>query len=397
MAKDDLNKAKGNKKDEFYTQYEDIQKELNHYESHFEGKTVLCNCDDPFESNFCKFFLRNFNYLKLKRLICTSYTSSPIIGSQISLFDLLEGPLAETGHGYVMDITSVPMANGRGVSDADIDKLLKSKKWVRELKGNGDFSSEECIEYLKQADIVVTNPPFSLFKEYISLLMKYGKKFLILGNMNATHYKEVFPLIKDNKIWWGITTNGSNRYFRVPDHYPLTEKTGKIENGIKYAFVKGVMWYTNLDHKHRHEHLVLYKTYNPEEYPKYDNYDAIEVGKYTKSGAWEGDVNIIPMDYDGIMGVPDTFLNKYNPEQFEILGCTQRGCHDLVPDTKKYNDYIEISYKTGKPTGSSGSKTNENGNLSMNDGKKNYFINKEGHIVQSTYSRLFIRRKKVEK
>ncbi len=392
MSKDDLNKAKGNKQDEFYTQYEDIQKELNYYEKHFKGKIVLCNADDPFESNFCKFFLRNFNYLGLKRLICTSYNSSPVAGTQISMFDMVEGNVQQ-GHGYVLDVTSVPMKNGRGVSDEDIDKLLKSKKAVRELEGNGDFRSDECIEYLKLSDVVVTNPPFSLFKEFMSLLVKYNKQFLIIGNMNATHYKEVFPLIMENKMWWGVTTNGSNRYFRVPDYYPLKEKTGKIIDGVKYAFVKGVMWYTNLDHKHRHDELVLYKTYNEEEYPKYDNYDAIEIGKFTKSGAWEGDVNIIPKDYNGIMGVPDTFLNKYNPDQFEILGCTQRGCHERVPDTKKYNDYIEISYKTGKPTGSSGSKTNENGNLSMNDGKKNYFINKDGHIVQSTYSRLFIRRK----
>ena len=176
---ENLHKAKDAKKDEFYTQYEDIQNELNHYEQHFQGKTVLCNCDDPFESNFCKFFLRNFNYLGLKRLICTSYSTSPVIGQQLTFFDWMDEPVVR-GHGYAMDIREVPMANGRGVSDADIDALLKSKKrGVKKLEGDGDFRSEECIEYLKQADIVVTNPPFSLFREYVAQLMEYGKKFLI--------------------------------------------------------------------------------------------------------------------------------------------------------------------------------------------------------------------------
>ena len=192
-----LRSANKAKNDEFYTQYEDIQFELNNYTEHFKDKTVLCNCDDPFESNFCKFFLRNFNYLGLKRLICTSYVSSTIIGTQMTLFDYLDEPV-QKGNGYVMDITEMPMANGRGVSDDDIEKLLKSKKrGVKKLTGDGDFRSNECIEYLKQADIVVTNPPFSLFREYVTLLMKYNKKFLIIGNVNAITYKEIFPLIKD--------------------------------------------------------------------------------------------------------------------------------------------------------------------------------------------------------
>lgn len=185
MAKNEnLHKAKEAKKDEFYTQYEDIQNEINHFEHHFQGKTVLCNCDDPFESNFCKFFLRNFNYLKLKRLICTSYSTSPVIGQQLTLFDWMNEPV-QRGNGYVMDITEVPMANGRGVSDADIDSLLRSKKrGVKKLKGDGDFRSDECIGYLKQADIVVTNPPFSLFREYVAQLIEYNKSFLINGNIS---------------------------------------------------------------------------------------------------------------------------------------------------------------------------------------------------------------------
>ena len=203
-----LHNAKKEKNDEFYTQYDDIQNELNHYEQHFKGKTVLCNCDDPFESNFCKFFLRNFNYLDLKRLICTSYNGSPVAGTQISLFDLIEGN-TEQGPGYVLDVSSVPMKNGRGVSDEDIDKLLKSKKVVRELKGDGDFRSLECIEYLKQSDIVVTNPPFSLFREYVSTLMEYNKQFIIIGNMNATNY--LIPYMRDNKIWVGVNSKGGTR------------------------------------------------------------------------------------------------------------------------------------------------------------------------------------------
>lgn len=211
-----LSKAKDAKKDEFYTQYEDIQNELNNYTAHFNGKTVLCNCDDPFESNFCKFFLRNFNYLKLKRLICTSYTSSPVAGKQLSLFDDFDEPVAP-GHGYVMDVSEVPMANGRGVSDDDINTLLKSEKsGVKRLKGDGDFRSAECTEYLKAADIVVTNPPFSLFREYVAQLVEYGKKFLIIGNKNAITYKEIFPLLKDNKMWLGYGFRKDDAFFRIP-------------------------------------------------------------------------------------------------------------------------------------------------------------------------------------
>ena len=317
MAKNEnLHRAKDAKKDEFYTQYEDIQNELNHYEQHFKGKTILCNCDDPFESNFCKFFLRNFNYLGLKRLICTSYGTSPVVGQQLSLFDDENEPVSR-GHGYVIDIKEVPMANGRGVSDEDIDALLKSRKrGVKKLKGDGDFRSDECIEYLKQADIVVTNPPFSLFREYIAQLVAYQKSFLIIGNVNAITYKEIFPLIKDNRLWLGASIHSGDRKFYVPDDYPLhAAGCGIDKNGRKYIRVKGVRWFTNLDYATRHDKLVLYKKYygNEDEYPHYANYDAINVNK----------VADIPCDYFEEIGVPITYLDKHNPEQFEIIGASR--------------------------------------------------------------------------
>ena len=387
-----LHAAKDAKNDEFYTRYEDIQEELNHYEKNFHGKTVLCNCDDPFESNFCKFFLRNFNYLGLKRLICTSYTTSPVVGTQMTIWDLLGEPV-QRGNGYVMDISEVPMANGRGVSDDDIDKLLHSKKrGVKKLTGNGDFQSEECIEYLKQADIVVTNPPFSQFREYVSLLVKYNKEFLIIGNMNAITYKEVFKLIKENKLWLGCRSLNKDMYFDVPEERRKWLKENKKE-GSAYKIINGnvmgrlasACWFTNMDTIKRHEKMILYRRYNEEDYPKYDNYNAINIDKVTD----------IPIDFDGVMGVPITFLDKYNPEQFEIIGMTQRGCHDESLELKKYDDYWEVK-PNGERTGSSGSKTNGNPNLAQNDGKHNYFINAEGHIVQSCYQRILIKQRKKE-
>ena len=319
MAKNEsLHKAKEAKNDEFYTQYDEIQIEINHYEDKFNGKTVLCNCDDPFESNFCKFFLRNFNYLGLKRLICTSYSSSPFVGQQMTIFDESNN-IVKTGHGYVMDIREVPMENGRGVSDDDIDKLLHSKKCgVKRLKNDGDFSSDECIEYLKQADIVVTNPPFSLFREYVSLLMKYSKQFLIIGNVNAITYKEIFPLIKDNKLWLGCRNLNKDMYFNVKREYQKylleNKKEGsayKIINGVVMGRLASACWFTNMDHNKRHEKLVLYRKYygNEQDYPKYDNYDAINVDK----------VSDIPCDYYEDIGVPITYLDRHNPEQFEIV------------------------------------------------------------------------------
>ena len=300
-----LNKALKAKKDEFYTSYDDIQAEINNFESSFADKVVLCNCDDPFESAFSKFFLRNFNYLKLKRLICTSYAGSPVIGTQMSLFDDYNEPV-ESDRGYVLDIAKVPMANGRGVSDDDILSLLHQPGVVKRLKGNGDYKSAECLSYLKQADVVVTNPPFSKFREFVKTLFEYDKKFLIIGNQNAITYKEIFPLIKDNKMWLVKPFKGNVGFFKSP--YDDVATASQHKEGL--IRVSGVMWYTNLDYARRHEPMILYKKYDVAEYPKYDNYAAINVDKTAD----------IPMDYPEVMGVPITFLDKYSPDQFEIEG-----------------------------------------------------------------------------
>ena len=375
---DNLRKAKENKKDEFYTQYEDIQKELNHYEKHFEGKTVLCNCDDPFESNFCKFFLRNFNYLKLKRLICTSYNSSPVAGTQLSFFDIAEDGV-QHGHGYVLDLTKVPMANGRGVSDEDIDNLLKSKKWIKELNGDGDFRSEECIEFLKQADIIVTNPPFSLFREYINQLFQYDKKFIVIGNQNAITYKEIFPFLKENKMWLGNGFKGNVGFFESP--YEDKAKSSQHKEGL--IRVPGVMWFTNLDLKKRHEKLVLYKNYSCEEFPKYDNYNAINVDKTSD----------IPCDYDGVMGVPITFMDKYNPEQFDILGISKTWATDF--EVKKIKEYKQ-AFQHSKGKVSKGGKVNDGATIALDncpDGTYYTDNNCKNKYLIQVYARVFIRRK----
>ena len=332
-----LQSAKRAKKDEFYTQLYDISEELKYYEEHFKGKIVLCNCDDPFESNFFKFFALKFNDWGLKKLIATCYNGSPIASNQLELFEKGNPkPITKTAH--KLEITEVPDINNDGAIDlVDIELLIKRKgNILSKLKGNGDFRSDECIELLKQADIVVTNPPFSLFREYVEQLMEYNKKFLIIGNQNAITYKEIFPLIKDNKVWLGVSMNGSNRWFRVPDDYIVTAST-KIENGIKYCFVKSVVWFTNLEHKKRNEYLDLYKKYTPKEYPKYDNYDAIEVSK----------VADIPEDYNGVMGVPITFLHKYNPEQFEIIWTTDRGGDGQLEYLKKQYDRYDAPVING--------------------------------------------------
>lgn len=286
-----LHGAKRAKKDEFYTQLVDIENELRHYKDHFKGKTVYCNCDDPEVSNFFKYFSLNFKHLGLKKLITSCYRNEdPSIRTE-GVSDKAVW-LEYTGE---HDDGVVPTAANIGVHEFD---------------GDGDFRSKESIALLKEADIVVTNPPFSLFREYVAQLMEYEKEFIILGNYNAVTYKEIFPYIKANTMWLGVSLDGRNRYFEVHDSYELTEKSGKIENGKKYAYVKSVVWFTNVDHNKRHEELVLFKTYNVDEYLKYDNYDGIEVSRVVN----------IPIDYRGIMGVPITFLNKYNPEQFIILG-----------------------------------------------------------------------------
>ena len=336
--KNALEAAKASRKDEFYTQLSDIEKELVNYREYFRDKVVFCNCDDPYESNFFKYFALNFNALGLKKLIATCYDGSPIAQQELPLFaDESNEPKRKA---YKVEISEVPDMDGNGSTDlTDVQLLLKSSNHnvKAELKENGDFRSTECVDLLKQADIVVTNPPFSLFREYVAQLMKYDKKFLIIGNQNAITYREIFPLIKDNKLWLGLTMNGSNRWFRVPDDYKQTPSM-KIENGIKYCFVKAVVWFTNLEHHRRKEELILVKKYNTDEYPHYDNYDAIDVGN----------VNNIPCDYEGAIGVPITFLHKYNPDQFEIIKF-RKGDDDKDLTVNGKSPYFRILIRNKKP------------------------------------------------
>ena len=314
----ELHKANKEKKDEFYTQLSDIEKELKYYKDYFKNKTVYCNCDDPYESNFFKYFAMNFNFLWLKKLIATSYSSSPIAHTQLDIF--------WDKKSYKIEISEVYDANWDwAVNLADVKYLLESGKWknkVSILEWDWDFRSEECIELLKNADIVVTNPPFSLFREYIAQLMEYNKKFLIIGSINAITYKEVFPLIQNNNIWIWVSIHSWDREFRVPDDYPLNASWFRVDaNWNKFIRVKWVRWFTNLDYKERHEKLVLYKNYSKDEYPEYDNYNAINVNKTAE----------IPCDYEWVMWVPITFMDKYNPEQFEILNANDFRKYDFVP------------------------------------------------------------------
>ena len=287
MANKLLNDARQNKKDEFYTQLSDIENELRHYKEHFRGKTVLCNCDDPRVSNFFHYFAYQFEALGLKRLITTCYKNQTP--------DLFSQHDCERAISLVYDGDK----NGNRVPDPE-------EIGIHELQGDGDFRSAECIELLMQADIVVTNPPFSLFREYVAQLMQFDKKFIIVGHQNAVSYKEIFPLIKDNRMWFGYGFPGGAAHFI--SRYDDTATAGNHKKGM--IRVSGVVWFTNLEIKKRHEPLILYKPYSPKEYPRYANYDAIEVAKTDE----------IPMDYDGLMGVPKSFLDKYNPEQFEIVG-----------------------------------------------------------------------------
>ena len=302
-----LNLAARAKKDKFYTQLEDIENELRHYREFFAGKVVLCNCDDPFESNFFKYFAAKFNDLELRKLICTSYADSPIVGGEISLFD-------SNKTAYMVEVTELKDWNGDGGEDLDDVKFAIEHGIynVTTLTGDlnycaGDFRSAELVSLLRQADVVVTNPPFSVFREFVAQLIDYDKKFLILGNKNAITYKEIFPFIKENKLWTGFTSWSGGMWF-ISDHEGYYDE---IRDGVYMKNVPSI-WFTNIETPKRYWELDLWKEYSPEEYPRYDNYDAIEVSK----------TDHIPCDYFGVMGVPITFLDKYCPNQFEILGCT---------------------------------------------------------------------------
>jgi len=299
-----LRKANVAKNDEFYTQISDIENELKHYKDYLKNKIIFCNCDDPEESHFWKYFSENFEHLGLKKLVSTHFEK--------------EKP------SYKLEIAKDANKDGK-INKLDIVKTP--------LKQNGDFRSDECIEILKKADIVVTNPPFSLFREYVAQLIEYNKKFIIIGNQNAITYKEIFKLIKEKKIWLGQSIHSGDREFRVPDYYPLNSVGNRIDKGgNKYIRVKGVRWFTNLDYKGRYDDFKLYKTYygHESEYPKYDNYDAINVD-ITKE---------IPVDYKGAIGVPITFLYKYNPEQFDILDGIGRYSMLTGPTDKTKGNYL---------------------------------------------------------
>lgn len=368
------------KNDEFYTLLTDIEKEMRHYRKHFKGKTVLCNCDDPFESNFFKYFVLNFNRLELKKLIATCYATSPIAGQQLSLFDVVGGEEEQRNKPYKAVVTKVYDVTGDGGVDMfDVAELFKThENELTELEGDGDFRSDECLALLDEADIVVTNPPFSLFREYVATLMEYDKKFIIIGNSNAITYKEVFPLIMQNKLWLGVTRSGTgSMWFRIMDDFPV--KSGqKVENGVRYQTIGNSAWFTNLDVKKRHEEMILVKRYTPDDYPRYDNYDAIEVSK----------IFDIPLDYSGVMGVPITFLGKYNPDQFEIVGITKTWFGGA---SKTYDMQTQVS-KNGAT--STVSKLNDGPALrvSVPPKDKTYYIVDGEYFIQA-YARVLIRNK----
>lgn len=354
-ANSNLAAAKQSKEDEFYTELSDIEKELRHYRKHFKGKVVYCNCDDPRVSNFFHYFSHNFEKLGLKKLITTCYKNQDI--DLFSQNDVEQAVYLE----YEGD------KSGNRIPDRDEIE-------VRPLQGDGDFRSAEAIELLKQADIVVTNPPFSLFRPYVQQLIAHDKKFLIVGSQNAISYKEIFQLIKNNRLWLGY--NNGDMKFRVPDYYePRSTRFWVDEDGQKWRSLGNACWFTNLDISKRHEDLTLYKTYNPERYPTYDNYDAIEIAKVAE----------IPMDYDGVMGVPLTFLDKYNPDQFDILGLS--GLDDY-PMTKKYGKKERVvdgvRQKSNTGTLRAVIRTESFGPGTHFD---------VGYPVKGVYRRLFIRRK----
>ena len=315
-----LSSAKNNKEDEFYTQLPDIEKELKYYRNHFKDKVVYCNCDDPRVSNFFVYFSLNFEKLGLKKLVTTCYKNQ-----ERDLF-------SQNNSESAIYLEYNGDKNGNNIPDPNEIGTI-------DLKGDGDFRSKESIDLLTQADIVVTNPPFSLFREYIAQLIEHDKKFIIVGNQNAVTYKEIFTLIKENKIWLG--NNSGDMEFKVPDYYEeRATRYRQDETGQKWRSLGNICWFTNLDISKRHEDLILYKTYNEEEYPTYDNYDAINVNKVAE----------IPMDYKGAMGVPITFLDKYNPNQFEIISSNDIRLNETVP----FKEHGLIKDKdgtiNGKPT-----------------------------------------------
>ena len=317
----DLHVARKDKKDEFYTQLVDIENEMKHYSHHFKGKKVYCNCDDPRVSNFFHCFSYKFETLGLKKLIATCYKND-----KMNLF---------SSHDSGQSVYLVYKGDKNKNKIPDDEEIE-----VHSLEGDGDFRSKECIEFLKQADIVVTNPPFSLFREYVSQLAEYEKKFLIIGSLNAITYKNIFSMVQSNKIWLGASIKSGDREFGVPDSYPLTASSTRVDDaGKKFVRVKGVRWWTNLDYQQRHEDLVLYKKYTPQEYPRYDNCDAINVDK-TKD---------IPKDYEGCMGVPISFLDKHNPNQFDIMGLDDlKGWRGRGPDLNGKAIYRRILIKRKK-------------------------------------------------
>ncbi len=346
-----------NKQDEFYTQLSMIESELKHYRQHFKNKVVLCNCDDPYESNFFKYFAMNFNALGLKKLITTCYASSPVTGKEFEYYVNKDEQLSfipndtpvkaeNEKRPYKVEITEVTDENGDGRIDlADVEYLMRNRKnTMTLLDGDGDFRSPECVELLKEADIVVTNPPFSLFRDYVALLMQYKKLFLIVGNLNNITYKEITPLIQHEKIWTGV--NSGHYWFKVPDSYEEKKTDFKIdETGQKWRRMGNICWYTNLDFEKRHEKMPIFRNYIPENYPKYENYDGIEVSKTVD----------IPYDYYGAMGVPITFLTKHNPEQFEILGIdkdvtTNGGRFILKVNGKNKTQYARLVIKRKQVT-----------------------------------------------
>ncbi len=357
------------KKDEFYTQLVDIENELRHYKKHFKGKVVFCNCDDPYESNFFKYFAINFNHLGLKKLICTCYAGSPVVYTQLSLFGDEEviGEEPSDKKPYKIEITHVDDLNGDGAVDlTDVELLLRSVDGKPTLlEGDGDFRSQECIELLKQADIVVTNPPFSLFREYVAQLVAYDKKFIIIGNQNAIHYKEVFPLIRDNIIWLG---NTYPKKFITPFKTIDRKNTYEREDGSFIATFGNIVWYTNLDIPKRHEDIVLYKNYLQEEYPHYLNFDAIEVNEVTR----------IPYDYWGMMGVADSFVKNYNPDQFEIIGLAESSLGVSIGLSANLTEEQLSALKAENPSFRRG----------------NPIYRDKNGVLKKPYSRIIIKRKK---